>query len=151
MRLLALATVTTYFLSGVAKLRLTGLAWFDPDTLRTHIAYSASRIELVGGPTPPLAGFVVDRTWLLGPMAVGALAVELLAPLALVWRRVRTVWLAAAVLFHLGTAATMLVFFGYRGLGIGLLPLLPVERAVPVVRRLADRVVSRPAPAVSSR
>jgi hypothetical protein len=128
-RLLAIATVATYFLSGFAKLRHTGLAWFDPDTLRNHIAYSASRIDLVGGPTPPLARIAVDRSWLLAPMAAAGLAVELGAPLALAWRRFRNWWLGSAILFHLGTAATMLVFFGYRGLGVGLLPLLPVERA----------------------
>lgn len=128
-RLLAIATVTTYFLSGLAKLRHTGLAWFDPDTLRAHIAYSASRVDLIGGPTPPLARFVIARSWLLAPMAAIGLAVELGAPLALVSRRFRNVWIGSALLFHLGTAVTMLVFFGYRGLGIGLLPLLPVERA----------------------
>ena len=140
-RLLAIATVATYFLSGVAKLRHTGLAWFDPETLRNHIAYSASRVELIGGPTPPLARLVIERSWLLALMAAGGLAVELGAPVALAWRRVRWYWIGGALALHLGTAATMLVFFGYRGLGVGLLPLLPVERAMIAWQRKGPRRV----------
>ena len=140
-RLLALATVTTYFLSGIAKVRHSGLAWFDPDTLRNHIAYSAARIELVGGPTPPLARIVIDRSWLLTLMAIGGLCVELGAPLALRFRQVRDVWIGSALAFHLGTAATMLVFFGYRGLGVGLLPLVAVERPLDAWRAKRRRSV----------
>ena len=122
-RLLALATVATYVLSGIAKLRHSGLAWFDPDTLANHIGYSATRMQTIGGRTPPLAEFVLGARWLIAPMAFGALAVELGAPLALRRRRTRIIWALAALIFHAGTAATMMVFFGYRGLGFGLLPL----------------------------
>lgn len=127
-RLLAIVTATTYVLSGIAKLRLTGFAWFDPDTLGAHIGYSATRMEAIGGRTPPLARWVLAHSWLIGPMAAAALAVELLAPLALLGRWARNLWVGAALLFHAGTAATMLVFFGYRGLGFAMLPLFAVER-----------------------
>ncbi len=142
-RLLALATATTYLLSGIAKLRLSGLDWFDPETLRNHIAYSATRIELVGGPTPPAASWVIDRSWLLTSMAIGGLAVELGAPFALLARRFRDLWIGSAIAFHLGTAATMLVFFGYRGLGIGLLPLVAIERPLIAWRAKRRRSVRR--------
>lgn len=139
-RLLAIATVIVYFLSGIAKLRLSGLEWLRTDTLANHIAYSAVRIEQLGGPTPPLADWVLGRRWLIAPMAAGTFVVELGAPLALISRRWRTLWIVAAVLFHLATAATMLVFFGYRGLGIGLAPLLPSERPFTAwQRRRAQR------------
>lgn len=129
-RLLALVTATTYVLAGVAKLRLTGAAWFDSNTLATHIGYSATRMETIGGPAPPLAGTVLSRPWLIGPMAAAALAVELGAPMALFGRRARNLWVGAALVFHAATAATMFVFFGYRGLGFAMLPLFALE-AVP--------------------
>lgn len=127
-RLLAIATVLTYVLSGIAKLQLSGTDWFVADTLANHIGYSATRMQTIGGPTPPLARFVLDNQWLLTPLAVGSLAVELGAPLALMTSRMRNVWVLSALLFHAGTAATMLVFFGYQGLGIAFLPLFAVER-----------------------
>jgi len=135
-RLLALATAVTYVLSGIAKLRYTGVAWFEPDTLANHIGYSATRMETVGGRTPPLASTALAGRWLLGPAAALALAVELGAPLALLGRRSRNVWVVAALLFHVGTAATMLVFFGYRGLGFAMLPLFRVEIGVRRVGEL---------------
>ena len=141
-RLMAVVTATTYVLSGLAKLRLSGLAWFDPATLSTHIAYSATRIDVLGGPTPPLARFVVGRDWLIAPMAAAGLAVELGAPLALVGRRLRNLWVVGAIGFHAATAATMLVFFGYRGLGVALLPLFAVER-LPTIYRSRSRHRSR--------
>lgn len=133
-RLMAIATVTTYFLTGLAKLRMTGLDWFGRDVLADHIAYSTIRVESIGGPTPPLSDWVLDRTWLIPPMAAAALAVELLAPLALVLRRFRVAWAIAAIGFHAGTGLLMWVFFGYRGLGFGLLPLFAVERGVAGLR-----------------
>lgn len=134
-RLMAIVTATTYVLSGLAKLRLSGTSWFDPATLTTHIAYSAARIDVLGGPTPPLARFVVGRDWLIVIMATAGLAVELGAPLALVGRRLRNLWVVGAIGFHLATAATMFVFFGYRGLGVALLPLFAVERLPALYRR----------------
>lgn len=134
-RLLAIATVAAYFLSGIAKLRLSGVGWLQTETLGNHIAYSAVRIEQLGGPSPPLAEWVLARRWLITPMAVGTLIIELGAPIALASRRWRSLWVLAALLFHLATAATMLVFFGYRGLGIGLAPLLPSERLFARRRR----------------
>jgi len=131
-RLLAIATVVAYFLSGIAKLRLAGLDWLQTETLANHIAYSAIRIEQLGGPTPPMADWVLGRRWMIAPIAAGTLVVELGAPLALISRRWRRLWIVAALVFHLATAATMLVFFGYRGLGIGLTPLLAIER--PLIR-----------------
>lgn len=138
-RLLAIITVVTYALAGVAKLRVGGAAWLDGSTLANHIAYSATRLDLLGEPRPPLSSFVVGQEWLLQPMAVLGLGVELLAPLALISRRFRQIWLPMIVLFHLGTLTTMFVFFPYNGLGIALLPLVKAER-LPLVRALIRRV-----------
>ena len=53
-RLAAGVTVLTYVLAGVAKLRLGGLGWMVGDTLRNHVAYSAARLDLLGGTPSPL-------------------------------------------------------------------------------------------------
>ena len=138
-RLLAIVTALTYFLAGVAKLRLSGTAWFDPATLANHIGYSATRMDTIGGPTPPLSRFVLQNQWLIVPLACVALAIELGAPLALLGRRLRNLWVGAALCFHAGTGATMLVFFGYRGLGVALLPLFAIEQIPPAASRLLPR------------
>lgn len=138
-RLLAIATVTTYALAGVAKIRTGGLAWVDGTTLANHIAYSATRLDLLGEPRPPLAAVVVGWEGLLRPMAIAALAVELLAPLALLggwWRRI---WVPSVVLFHLGTLTTMFVFFPYNGLGFAVLALYRVEAVVERLTSIRSR------------
>ncbi len=141
-RLLAIVTVVTYVLAGVAKLRIGGVAWVDGSTLANHIAYSATRQDLLGEPRPPLASLVVRQDWLIQPMALAGLGVELLAPLALLGGWCRRLWVPAAIVFHLGTLTTMFVFFPFNGLGFALLPLYRAERLVPAVRS-ATRKISR--------
>ncbi len=131
LRLAAIITVVTYVLSGVAKLRIGGLAWLNSETLTNHIAYSATRMDLLGEPRPPLASLAIANDWVLQPMAVASVAVELFAPLALLGGWFRRVWVPAAILLHLGTLTLMFVFFSYNGLGFALLPLYRLERLVP--------------------
>lgn len=131
LRLAAIITAITYVLAGIAKLRIGGLQWVDGETLANHIAYSATRMDLLGEPRPPLAAAVIANAWLTRPMAIGSMAVELLAPLALLGGWYRRLWVPFAILFHLGTLTMMLVFFAFNGLGFALLPLYRVERLVP--------------------
>ncbi len=138
-RLMAIATVLTYALAGIAKLKRAGWAWFETETLATHIGYSSARTQIIGGDNPPLAQIVLDNQWLITPMAGAALAVELGALVALFGKRTRTVWVIAAMGFHTATAATMLVYFGYRGLGIAMLPLFAVEQAPAKFRAILAR------------
>ncbi len=135
-RLLAIVTVITYLLAAVAKIRIGGSAWTDGTTLANHIGYSATRLDLLGEPRPPLSTFVIGQDWLLRPMAVGGLGVELLAPLALLGGWFRRLWVPSILAFHLGTLTTMFVFFSYNGLGFALLPLYRLER---LPRFLGDR------------
>ncbi len=95
-RLLAIVTVVTYFLAAVAKIRVSGWAWVDGTTLGNHIAYSATRLDLLGEPRPPLSAFVIRQEALLGPMALVGLGVELSAPLALLGGWFRRVWVPMA-------------------------------------------------------
>ncbi len=142
-KLLAIVTAVTYVVSALTKLRMSGFAWVDASNLGNHIAYSATRLDLLGAWQPPLAGFVLSNRWLLGPMAWAALLIELFAPVALLGRRWRRWWVVVALLMHTGTAATMLVWFPFHGLGFGLLPLFRCERLISEVFSRSCRVASR--------
>jgi hypothetical protein len=128
MHAMAVLTVGTYFLAGVAKLRISGWAWLDGDVLRHQIAFDNARKEVMGDPQAPLGGWILRQGWLLAPSAVMTMVVELGAPLALLHRRLAVAWCALVVAFHLSIVAFMAILFPYHLLGIGLTPLLPVER-----------------------
>jgi hypothetical protein len=131
LRLAACVTVATYVLAGIAKLRIGGLAWLDGDTLRNHVAYSAARLDVLGGWPSPLAGPLVRQSWVFVPMAVATLAIELGAPLALLGGRWRVVWVAAAWLLHVAVAALMFVLFAYPLAFVAFAPLFPLTRREP--------------------
>ena len=126
--LTSLVLVITYVIAGLAKVRYGGLEWVVGDTLRNHVAYAAARLELLGGSPSPLAGWAVglDGIWPL--VAAGTIVVELAAPVALVGGRIRTVWVAAAWLIHLGVLAFMLIGFPFPLLLVAFAPLYRVER-----------------------
>ena len=125
---LSVLTVGTYFVAGVAKLRISGLGWIDGDVLRHQIAFDNARKELLGDPTAPFGALMLRNSWMLAPAAIAAIAVELAAPLALVGRRAAWIWAGMAVLFHFVILAVMAIVFPYHLIGIALAPLLPIER-----------------------
>jgi len=128
LRLCALVTVTTYVLAGVAKLRVGGLAWLSGDTLAHHIAFSAARLDVLGGTPSPAAHLVLrDGRWLLTPAAVATIVLEVGAPLAL-WSRLRTPWVVGLWGFHAAVAATMFVLFPYPLAMVAFAPLYRLER-----------------------
>lgn len=135
-RLLALLTVLTYLLAGIAKLRLSGLSWVSSDILRNYIAYDNLRKLLLADAHSPLGGWLVAHPRLFPPLAAASLALELLAPLALLGPRAARAWAAGAWLFHAGVLAIMAIFFPYPLFGLAFAPLFPVER-LPLLRRLA--------------
>lgn len=126
--LAALVTVLTYSLAGVAKLRYGGLDWMLGDSLRNHVAYSAVRLDLLGGTPSPLAGPLVERAWIFPPLAIVTVLLELGAPVALSGRRIRNAWVAGAWLLHAGIAAAMFVVFPYPLFLVAFAPLFDLER-----------------------
>jgi hypothetical protein len=100
------------------------------DSLRHHIAYSAARLELLGGTPSPLARPVVEQAWLLPPMAAASVAIELAAPVALLGRWPRTAWVASAWAMHAAIAALMLVTFPYPLFLVAFAPFFELERVV---------------------
>ncbi|MBV8758710.1 MAG: hypothetical protein JO257_15595 [Deltaproteobacteria bacterium] len=127
-RLLALLTVATYVLAGIAKLRLAGTAWLDGDQLRNQIAVDNLRKALLGGGTAPLATPLLDHPALLAPLSIATLVVELAAPIALLGGRWAVAWVTTAWVFHVGVLLMMWIVFPYPLAGLAFVPLLPVER-----------------------
>ncbi len=137
---MAVLTVGTYFLAGVAKLRISGADWLDGDTLLHQVTFDNVRKDLLGDPSSPLAGWFVHQQWMMAPSAWISMVVELGAPLALLGRRVGAWWAASSVFFHFAVLALMLILFPYHLLGLGVAPLLPVEK---LPERLAGTTVGR--------
>lgn len=125
---LAVLTVCTYVVAGVAKLRISGTAWLDGDVLRHQIAFDNARKQVLGDTSSPFAGWILRQGWLLGPAAIMTMLVELGAPLALLRGRAAAIWCGLAASFHLAIVVFMAILFPYHLLGIALAPLLPVER-----------------------
>jgi hypothetical protein len=139
-RLAAAVTVATYLLSGIAKLRITGLAWMSSNTLQTHIAYSAARLDVLGGTPSPLAPWLVAHRWLLGPLAIGTVALEFGSLAALLSGWPRTAWVVATWLLHAGIALTLFVVFPYPLFGVAFAPFFRLERAARVTRGCLARL-----------
>jgi hypothetical protein len=127
-RLLCIVTVCTYWLAGMAKLRLSGVDWIEGDVLRAHIAADTVRKQLIGSVHSALGLWLVRYRWpfeLLSPLT---LLVELGAPLALLGRRIALPWVAAVWAFHTGVALLMAIAFPYPMSGVALAPFLRPER-----------------------
>jgi hypothetical protein len=138
LRVAAIVTVVTYALAGFAKLRIGGLAWLDGHSLRNHVAYSATRLRVLGGTPSPLAEPIMRIGWLFTPLAVATLVIELGAPLVLVVPRLRVPWVALAWCMHTAIAATMFVVFPYPLALIAFAPLFRLERLLPTWRNGAS-------------
>lgn len=132
-RLAALVTVVTYVLAGLAKLRIGGLGWMVGDTLRNHVAYSAVRLDALGGTPSAVGKALVERAWIFPPLAVSTVVVELAAPVALLGGRIRTVWVACAWALHAGIAALMFVVFPYPLFLVAFAPFYRLERIPQVL------------------
>ena len=134
-RLLCVVTVATYFLAGVAKMKLAGVAWFDGESLRNYVAFDNLRKVELGSTYSPIGVALVSQSWLFAPLAWGSMLIELGAPLALVHRRIARVWVAIAWGFHWGIVVLMAVAFVYPMTGLAFAPFFEVER----LRRLFER------------
>lgn len=141
--LLCVIVVTSYVIAGVAKLRYGGTDWIAGDTLANHIAFSATRLEVLGGWASPLAGPAVSLSWALPAMAAASVAIELGAPVALLGGRWRTTWVAAAWAMHAAIAALMFVVFPYPLFLVAFAPFFAVERPIRRAAAWARNVALR--------
>ena len=133
---LQLVPAVNYFLAGYAKVKgPLGWKWADGEVLRGQIAADGLRKELLGTPASGLGVALFGQRALFTAMAAGSLAIELVAPLVLVDRRVARAWAAGAFAMHWGIYALMGIRFRHNLSGVVYLPFLPVERAVPAALR----------------
>jgi len=138
LRLAALATTLTYFVAGVSKLRVGGVAWLTGDALGAWLRWDALRKIELGSFASPVAAWVAARPAVVQTMAIYTLVVELGAPFALLSRRTTYTWVVAAWAFHAGILATMAIGFFYPLSGVAFAAMLPLERCGPL-RRLGAR------------
>ena len=91
----------TYFFAFLAKLRWAGPGWFSASNMQfwALVNYGFSQ--------PPLARAMASSKLICWGAAIGTLLFEALSPLAVFWTRFRVLWLAVAVLFHVGIALTL--------------------------------------------
>jgi hypothetical protein len=141
-RAMAIVTVTTYVLAGVAKLKLAGAGWLQGDYLRAEIAHDNLRKLELGSTYSPLGAWLVTYTWPFGALALLTLVLELGAPIALLGGRWALTWVVLAWTFHVGVAALMVIIFPYQLTAIAYLPFFPLERWPPL-RAIAARLFPR--------
>ena len=120
--LMAAATAATYFVAGYAKWRNGGVEWITGDVLRAQIAHDNLRKELLGDIASPFAAAILPHRWLFPPLAGLSLLFEVGAPLVLLVRPLRRVWLIGIVGFHWGVLAFMAVLFPYQLAFLAFLP-----------------------------
>lgn len=128
-RSMCLVTVASYVVAGVAKLSITGWSWAGGEALREQIAYDALRKIELGSLHSPFGPWLLPQEWLFAPLSTFSLAVELLAPIALLGARLATTWCVSAWLFHVGVLVLMAIAFAYPLSGCAFLAFFPLERA----------------------
>ena len=147
-RLMCCVVALAYFLAAVAKLKNSGLAFVDGETLRNYVAFDNVRKAELGSVHSPLGAWLLPYPWLFTGLAWMSLGLELGAPLALAERRVGVAWAVLIWGFHVGVLALMAIAFAFQLSGVAFACFFRVERLVPVLRRLRGRV-RRGAPARS--
>lgn len=101
-RLMQLVFVSVFFAGGIAKLRLGGAEWFLSDNL----ALTVQVVDL-----GPFSHWLAGNVLLGQVLGVGALALELLSPLAFFSRRAQIVLIPCLFLMQVGFALTMRATF----------------------------------------
>jgi hypothetical protein len=135
LRTASVASVLTYVVAGITKLRASGASWLSGQALGDWLAWDALRKIELGSFHSPLAPWVAASPIILQGLAIYTLVVELGAPMALSSGRAARVWASLAWCFHAGILGTMAIGFFYPLTGIAFAPLLRVER-LPLIRRL---------------
>ncbi len=126
-QIMVVSVVVAYVLAGWAKLRVSGWGWGSGDVLANLVAHDALRKDLVGSSVSPVAALALEWRWIFGPVAAASLAVELLAPVALLGGRWRLGWVLCAMGFHLGVLVIMGILFPYQLLGVAFASFVTVE------------------------
>lgn len=129
LRLMNAASTATYLLAGVSKVAgESGWTWARGDALRRQVAIDGLRKEVFGSRATSAAYAMYRHRHLFTAMAIGSLAVELGAPLALTDRHLGRLWAVTTLGLHWGILAVMGVKFRYQLAGVAFAPWFDVER-----------------------
>lgn len=127
-RTIIATTACTYVLAAIAKVvGPLGWSWALGTSLRDQVAVDALRKEVYGGAASPLTYALYDESWLFTLLGVSSLALEFLAPLALLHRHLAWGWAIAAFGMHWGIFAVMDIRFRYCLSGAIFLAYFPIE------------------------
>ncbi len=139
-KLICAVTVCSYFVTAMAKLSgPLGLAWASGHSLRSQMAVDCIRKELLGSDPNALSYALYDWLPLFTVLAIGSLALEFFAPLALFNRRIGRIWAVNMFLVHWGILAVMHITFHYQLTGVMFASFFPVERLLELPRKLWRR------------
>ncbi|MGD8825213.1 MAG: HTTM domain-containing protein [Myxococcales bacterium] len=142
-RLMCWICVLTYFLAGLAKLKNSGLAFVEGDSLRNFVAMDNVRKIELGSVHSPLAAVALSSSSAFQVLAAGSLLLELLAPLVMLQRKVAKTWAVAMWCFHVGVLALMAIVFLYPLTFVAFAPFFRTERLSRwIARRRAVRWVT---------
>jgi hypothetical protein len=136
-QLMRTLTTLPYCLAGIAKVKgPLGWRWATGESLRRQVAVDGLRKELLGSSATPAAFALYRHVELFRALAVGSLAVELLAPATLASRRASQLWALNALGMHWGILAVMGIRFRYQLAGVAFAPFFPVERPLARAREV---------------
>jgi hypothetical protein len=142
-RLMCWTCVLTYFVAGLAKLKNSGWAFVEGDSLRNFVAMDNVRKIELGSVHSPLAAVVLSSSGPFCLLAAGSLLLELAAPLVMLQRKVAKIWAIAMWCFHFGVLLLMAIVFLYPLTFVAFAPFFRTERLAEwVQRRRAARWVS---------
>lgn len=139
LRAIALVTVLTYFVAGVAKLRTGGVEWLSGRPLAEWLTWDAVRKIELGSLSSPLAPLLASHPSWTAALAVLTVAIEVGAPVALLSRRVAVAWVLLAWAFHAGVLATMAIGFFYPLTLVAYASFFEPERALARLRAAVSR------------
>jgi hypothetical protein len=131
------ASAATYLLSGMAKLYgSTGWGWVSGGQLRRQVAMDQIRKNIYGSHKgTAVAQALYPHRNLFTAFAVGALVLELGAPLALIHPKVGRLWAVSTFGMHWGIRAIMGIKFRYQQSGASFAPWFNLEHLLAPVRR----------------
>lgn len=137
-------TAVVYWLSGVAKIEgPLGWRWGTGESLRSQVAADGLRKEVLGSKAAPLGVKLYNCKGLWTLVAAPSLAIELLAPLALLHPVVARLWAVGAFGMHWGIKLVMGITFRYQLSGVAYASFVPWDRVGGMLGPRIVRAIAR--------
>lgn len=136
-----------YFFTGLAKLRHSGLAWVTGDNMRYILSWGVidGRAHFDGW-----TAWVAERPWLCHLSAAGILGLEVGAPVLVGVRRLRPLFVGAAVSLHVVTWFLLGLDY-WAWLAVDVIVLVDWARWAPALTRFWEQAARYAGPAVPPR